>query len=98
MADGGEGMLGAVAVACVAADCAGAAGVPALLVSGGIDATSIDELNSCFLACHAVSDPLMPLAEAMANTAALVERAMPRDHSVAYERHLGQMKGFAHLI
>ncbi len=52
------------------------AGVPVALVSGAIDPAARGELGRSFALCLAVSDPVLPLAQAMAETAHHVAQAM----------------------
>ena len=50
--------------------------VPTWLVSGAIDEAALPELQRVFSRCIAASDPLLPLAQAMARTAQSLEQAM----------------------
>ena len=50
--------------------------MPTWLVSGAIDDAALPELQRVFSRCIAVSDPALPLAQAMARTAQSLEQAM----------------------
>lgn len=53
-------------------------GVPVWLVSGAIDPAALEDLQRTFARCLAISDPGLPLAQAMAQTAHNLERTLER--------------------
>lgn len=53
-------------------------GVPVWLVSGAIDPAALTELQRTFARCLAISDPGLPLMQAMAQTACNLERTLER--------------------